>query len=233
MPRVALARTLLVLLTCLAATPARADEKPAPGPRYVKPKGTVAIDARTFDEGHAVLAALPEAELAKLMADEIVLTGQASGEEVLKGTIRALFVVKQPRAETFRLLTQPSLQMSYQSRLKKSETVSRTENGETTEFIVKVGLVSVHTRVVHKWWPEISRMAWTLDPSFKNDLRHQEGFYNLYALDERTTLLEFGTVLEVSALVPKFVQNYLTRSDLPEALGFVKKFVDSGGKWKL
>lgn len=57
------------------------------------------------------------------------------------------------------------------------------------------------------------------------------GFYNVYSIDENTSLLEFGMLLETSALVPKFVQDYLTKQDLPEALAAVKKYMDSGGTW--
>ena len=40
------------------------------------------------------------------------------------------------------------------------------------------------------------------------------------------------SVTRTSAAVPSFVEDYLTRKNLPKALGAVKKYVDSGGTWR-
>lgn len=204
-------------------------------PIYARPVYSVPFTSPTIGEGKQVLNKLTVGERQVLMTDGLVISHNLDqveqGQEV-KGVIKAYIVVKQPRATAFKLLTEPSRQATYIPRLESSKTVVRKGNSEKTEFLVKVSVISIHSRVNHEWWPELSRIAWMLDPDFKNDLRQQVGFFNIYSLDANTSLLEFGTRLEISALVPQAVQEYLTRRDLPESLASVKKWLDSGGTWK-
>ncbi len=200
-------------------------------PMYAKGKYSVAATSASVGEGKAILDLLDAKEKAKLMKDGVVLSQKITGEGDVKGMVTALIIVKQPRAKVFELLTNPSGQSKYLPRLNSSKTVTKRENGETTAFVVKVSFISVKTQIVHQWWPEISRMAWTLNPKFDNDMKVQDGYYNIYSLDENTSLMEFGTEIQTSG-VPQFVQDYLVKSDLPEALMNVKKYQDSGGTFK-
>lgn len=238
---------LLVASACLLAFPARADQpsdsqaeqqqaetKPAPTaePPFVKPPHAVAVNAKTHAEGNLVLAEMDEATRRKLLEKGMVLDGERKGDADVTGWVKAWVIAEQPREKVFELLIQPSAQAGFLPRLVSSETVKRTSHTELTRFHIRVAMVNVHTQVQHQWWPEVSRLAWALDPNFENGVKHQEGFWNVYALDEKTSLLEYGTVLQTSALVPRFVQEHLTRSDLPSALEAMKKYLDSGGTWR-
>lgn len=200
-------------------------------PLYVKGKYSVPATSATVGEGRAIFDLLDEKEKAKLIKEGVVLSQKLSNEGEVKGMITALILVKQPRAKVYEMLTNPSIQSKYLPRLNASKTVTKKESGEITAFTVKVSFISVKTEIVHQWWPEISRMAWTLNPKFDNDMKVQDGYYNVYSLDENTSLLEFGTELQTSG-VPQFVQDYLVKSDLPEALQNVKKYQDSGGTFR-
>lgn len=224
--------TLIALLACALPARAEAPSEPAPEPPFLKSPHAVAQGTKTHGEGQALLARLDAKEREKLLKEGVLLSGKSEGEGVLRGVITALVLVTQPRETAFRLLIEPSQQVNYVPRLVSSKAVTRTEHAETTQFHVRVSFVDVHTRVIHRWWPEASRLAWMLDPAFKNGLMRQDGFYNVFSLDEQTSLLEFGTLLETSPLVPRFVQDHLTRSDLPAALLAVKKYLDSGGTWR-
>lgn len=207
------------------------DQKVAKPP-YLRPEHAVAVNAKTVGEGTLVLAQLDPKERAQLLGNGLVLASNQEGDEELAGYIRAWVIAEQPRDKVFELLIQPSAQSTFLPRLVSSTTVERKATSELTRFHVRVGLINVHTQVLHQWWPEISRLAWALDPNFDNGVRHQEGYWNVYALDDKTSLLEYGTILKTSALVPKFVQDRLTRSDLPGAMEAMKKYLDSGGTWR-
>lgn len=200
-------------------------------PPFVKPEHSRPVEASEVGEAMKILSSLAEKDRDELVTKEIVVAARQDGDEP-SGVITAYVVVHQPKKRVFEMLTDTTAQVNYQPRLRKSERVRREGNVEVTQFHTKAPMVNVHTRVIHQWWPEVSRIAWVLDPEFKNDLKKQVGFYNLYAIDEKTTLLEFGTIIEVGMLVPKFVQTYFTRKDLPEALGNVKRWVDSNGEWR-
>lgn len=224
-------RHALLITACILGISSLASA--ADGPVFVRPPYSVPLTSSTLGEGNKVLDRLSVAERQVLQSDGVLVSAKRGDESAqeLRGVIRAYLVVKQPREKAFALLIEPSKQHQYLPRLASSKAISRTERGEKTEFLVKIALFSIRSRVIHQWWPEASRVAWNLDPEFKNDLRKQVGYYNVYSLDEHTSLLEFGTVLETSALVPDTVQDYLTRRDLPESLMNVKKYVDSGGKF--
>ena len=202
-------------------------------PVFVRAPYSVPLTSTTVGEGVKVLDRLSVSERQVLQSDGILVSTQRPDEtsQELKGVIRAYLVVKQPREKTFALLIEPSRQQRYLPQLTSSKTVLRAERSEKTEFLIKIALFSIRTRVIHQWWPEASRIAWNLDPEFKNDLRKQIGYYNVYSLDGHTSLLEFGTIVETSALVPDSLQEYLTRRELPATLMNVKKYVDSGGKF--
>ncbi len=204
-------------------------------PPYFKPKYAVPVTSPIVGEGKKVIATLSEKDQATLKKNGLVVNHRddtVEGQSDLKGSITAYLIVNASRQKAFRMLTDTTTQVNYVPHLEKSVLVKRDGNVEVTEFKVGVSFITVDTQVIHQWWPEVSRLAWTLNPEFDNDLKTQIGYYNFYSIDENTALLEFGTILVTSPLVPSFVQNYMIRRDLPEALGNVKKYVDSGGTYR-
>ena len=75
-------------------------------------------------------------------------------------------------------------------------------------------------------------MNWTLAPGYKNDMKRLEGFWQYYYVDDQHTLARYGTLTETGFGVPVKVQEFLARRDIPESLGRVKKWVDSGGTFR-
>lgn len=221
----------VLLGAALPAAPADAGGKPSKMLEFVKPEFGLPITMSAGEAAH-VLAKLKPEERAKLeKTGSVVSTTLSSGDEI-KGIINAYVITKQPKQKVWALLKQPAKQHLYLPRLEKAKTVSKSENRELGWFQVKVSFVTIENQVDHRWWPEVSRMAWGLHHEYDNDLIQQDGYYNLYAIDENTTLMELGTALETSALVPGFVQEYLTKKDLPEVMAAVKKYMDSDGAYR-
>lgn len=215
----------------LSATDALAAGKPSQMLNFYRPPHAVPVTV-SAGEGAQVLAALKPEERAKLEKTGVVVSNTLSSGSDIKGVITAYVIVKQPKARVWELIRNPAHQHTFLPRLDKAKTIKKEENRELAWFQVGVSFVTLENQIDHRWWPEVSRMAWGLDPNYDNDLRQQDGYYNLYAIDDKTTLMEFGTLLETSALVPKFVQDYLTKTDLPEAMAAVKKYMDSNGTYK-
>ncbi len=217
-----------LFLGFLATNASAAERRPSKMLEYYRPPHAQPITVST-GEAAAVLAKLKPEERAKLQKTGITLSNTISGGSDIKGVITAYVIAKQPKQRVWELLREPSKQHTYLPRLEKAKTISKGDNSELGWFQIKVAFVTIENQVDHRWWPEISRMAWGLDPEYDNDLRQQDGFYNLYSIDANTTLMEMGTALETSALVPGFVQDYLTKTDLPEVMVAVKKYMDSNG----
>ena len=59
------------------------------------------------------------------------------------------------------------------------------------------------------------------------------GFYQLEKIDEKTTLLTYGsTKLVVGFKVPEAVKNFLLGKSLPAIAINVKKYIESNGEWR-
>ena len=79
--------------------------------------------------------------------------------------------------------------------------------------------------------PATSSLLATLDSKKKSDIALQEGYWQLYKLDDNTTIGEYGTRVDTGVAVPSFVQNFLARKDIPKALTAFRKYIDSDGKY--
>ena len=75
------------------------------------------------------------------------------------------------------------------------------------------------------------RVSWDLDKSRENDLKEVSGFWEFYPLDERRTLVKFGTRVDVGSL-PSFLQDYATRKNVPKSLQNARRWVNSDGTWR-
>ena len=48
----------------------------------------------------------------------------------------------------------------------------------------------------------------------------------------KSTLAEYTIAVDSGKFVPQFIEDYLTRKDLPQILNSLRRRVESDGKWK-
>lgn len=188
-----------------------------------------------------LLAALPgraDDPLAGLRADEIdrlrkgeivLLTGAEPGGSAKQ--IRAALVFEPAVAESYATLAHPEHEDEYLEECDEAELIQRADGRDTVEYRISVLLSTIRYRVNHTYTPGEHRFSWTLDPAFDNDLALVEGEWRLYAWEGKT-LARFATRVDVSKLVPDFIQRRLARRDVPRSLAAVRKRVNSGGTWR-
>jgi hypothetical protein len=99
------------------------------------------------------------------------------------------------------------------------------------EFTTKILMKTLVFRVCHEFDEKNLSIRWTLDRTFKNDLRELEGFWRFYPFDQSKTIGRYGSWVKPNFPVPGFIYNVLARNDLRSALASVKKYIDSGGIW--
>jgi hypothetical protein len=95
---------------------------------------------------------------------------------------------------------------------------------------MKIMFVEIQYRLRNHLDAASHRVSWELDPRFHNDLTRVDGSWELLPLDANHTLGVFGTVVEVSAKMPSFLQDYATRKNLPGTLERCRRWVDGGGR---
>lgn len=175
---------------------------------------------------------LTKEQIQKIKSGEIVILDkdQSRGEEA-KRFIQSAMIFNQPIDKVWALFRQTQNQERYLPRLYESSLVEDHSNWNLNDFFVKFAFVNIRYRVRHNFEPENYYFYWALDPSYKNDLKHLEGYWRLYKLDENHTLARYGTIVIISELIPKSLMEEMTRKDLPESLQAVKKYIDSGGSY--
>jgi len=62
-------------------------------------------------------------------------------------------------------------------------------------------------------------------------MKRVDGYWRLYKIDDQHTLARYGTNVEVSSLIPNFVMEKLTKSNLPANMDACFKYFNSGGTW--
>ena len=165
--------------------------------------------------------------LARLEQEHVVCDSASDGR-----TVRALVLFERPRAEVLELLTSTTRQREYRPELTRVEVVDTSDHANVAEYKLRFMLTSLSYRVREAWDPSAGRVWWSLDPTFDNGLRVLDGLWELRALNDRRTLGRFSTRIDLGPALPAFLQDYATRKKLPESMEQVRRWVDSGGKWR-
>jgi hypothetical protein len=139
-------------------------------------------------------------------------------------------IFEQPVSRAFGLLAQTARQREYRPELDSIETVERLGDGTVDEHRLRMMFIDIRYRLRSRVDAAKRRIQWELAPGFDNDLARVDGSWELYALEEGRTLGVFGTVVEVGAGLPAFLQDYVTRKNLPRTLERCRRWVDGDGR---
>ena len=179
------------------------------------------------------LEGLSVTDIARLEEGKIVVLKQDSGEgKNKKSLILASLLFNQPINKVWEMLKQTDRQKEYLPHLRVAKIIQGDNNGNITEFMLKIMFFNIRYRVDHSFDNADYKLSWHLDPNYKNDLKELYGYYRLYKVDDTHTLARYGSRVDIGLLVPGFIEDALTRKDLPTALGNVKKWIDSGGTFR-
>ena len=84
----------------------------------------------------------------------------------------------------------------------------------------------------YHWDPATGRISWELDPRFPNDLRVEDGSWQLEAVDADHTIGRLATRVDVGPELPSFLQELATRKNLPQTLEQCRRWIDSDGRYR-
>ncbi|MFO0595620.1 MAG: SRPBCC family protein [Myxococcaceae bacterium] len=199
----------LVALACRAERPqARAH---APAEFFQEPKSAEDTPGARF------VASLPDAVRKALARDSQVVLDQKSNADG-PALIRAVVRFNRPKAEVWELISRVSEQHQFLPHVTQSKTFGeRTAEGEANDYVVSF-LFTFKYRTQHWFYAEEARVEWALDPAGEDSLEAQEGFWQLYELDEKTTIAEYGTRLVVRGAFINFLRSLGERGGVRDSL---------------
>jgi hypothetical protein len=176
--------------------------------------------------GTRFIASLPlDARRELLREGQVVLDQKStSGGPAL---IRAAARFSRPKAEVWQIITRTSEQQTFLPHVTQSKTVgTRTADGEVNDFVVSF-FFTFKYRTQHWFYGDDGRLEWVLDPSGEDGLIEQQGFWQLYELDEKTTVGEYGTRLVVRGSFINFLRSLGEKGGVRDALTAFRKHVDT------
>jgi hypothetical protein len=186
-------------------------------------------EARNAEE---ILAVLPLEMTARLEEKRVMLLQEFLEHEAYDGMIHALVLFERPRNEVIRFLIQSPRQVEFRPELRKAELVEEFEGGQVMDYEIRMMFMRVQYRARHGWDFEKGHVWWSLDPEFDNDLSTLEGRWEVFELGPERALARFGTRIDVGPALPGFLQQYATRTKLPESMHNVRRWIDSGGVYR-
>jgi hypothetical protein len=148
------------------------------------------------------------------------------------GLVHALVLFQRPPDVVFSLLTQAERQAEFRSALGALTLIEKGRGGWLEEQHARVLFVSIRYRLRWAYDADARTLAWHIDPDFDNSIDDVSGSWQLLALDADRTLARFVTRVRIGAVLPRFVQERLTRRNVRESLDSTRRWVDSDGEWR-
>jgi len=185
------------------------------------------------DQNPEAYKGLSAQDIGRLKKGEVIIIKKIGREESTSDAfIKAAMIVNQPIDKVYTLMAQDARQAEYVPYLDKVVQVQTYSDGDNIEEHLKILFIRLVFRVRWYHYPQKYLLQWNLAPEFKNDLKRLEGFWQFYYIDDNRTLCRYGTISETGFGIPKSVQDFLTRRDLPEALNNQKLWFESNGAWR-
>jgi ribosome-associated toxin RatA of RatAB toxin-antitoxin module len=177
----------------------------------------------------ALLDSQSEEVVQELLDERLVLMKNGGGDASL---VEALVLFSVPPDQVWKLLVQRERQSEYRPELTEIKVIESEEGRLLEEQHLRIAFISLSYRLENRFDPETRTLAFEIDERYESVIQHVSGYWELHALDGGRTLARFGTRVNVSSAVPGFLQNGITRKNVPNSLENTRQWVDSGGRWR-
>jgi hypothetical protein len=183
--------------------------------------------------GEDILRAQPEDIVERLMDKHVIMLQEIRADGPLRGGIISTYVIFEPNIQdVYGLLSQSSRQGEFRQELTSVETIEMKPEGPIDEQRLKILFQRYAYRLAFELEPDRYRIAWKLDERFDNDLAMVSGFWELYPMADGRTLGRSGTSIDVGPAVPSFLQDWITRKNIPRTMKHVRRWVNSHGEYR-
>jgi hypothetical protein len=155
------------------------------------------------------------------------------GKDAGRGKAYAYFA--NPWSTIWATLTDYDEQREYMPRVTTSEVVKRKGNEVWMKFEMEVLWVDLAWVIQQTKDEKAHEIRFLLDHSYQdvNSIDDTQGSWEFIPVEGgKATVVVYRVFVDTGYAVPDFILSYLTRKDLPNVLGNLRKRVSSGGKWK-
>lgn len=177
---------------------------------------------------------LNEQDQARLEKGEVVVRGELykTPEGKNAGRGKAWILIQRSADESFAVLTAYEKHPEFMPRLRRVNVLERTPDSMRVVHEVKIVLSTVRYTLDLAIDRPARTMSFALDKTAANDIRDTSGEWRLLEAGEGRTLVQYTVAVDSGMSVPSFLEDYLTRRDLPRILESFRRRVESDGSWK-
>lgn len=180
-----------------------------------------------------ILSAQPPELVARLLEEKVVLLREfGEVHDAPRGHVHAFVLFERPLDAVLGQLIQCERQGEYRPELRDVRLIEEADDGPIYQYELRWMLMRVVYRLRHHWNLERAQVWWDLDPRFDNDFAALEGRWELFPFGAERTLARFGSLLDLGPGLPDFLEEFATRTKLPEAMQGVRRWIDSGGTYR-
>ncbi len=105
-------------------------------------------------------------------------------------------------------------------------------DGPVDQHRMSIMFMEITYRLQYRFDPLRRHIHWELDPEFENAVERVSGSWELQDLDEDRTLARFRTSVRVGRGLPNWIEEGVTRRNIPETLEHCRQWINSGGRWR-
>lgn len=181
------------------------------------------------DFGNDGLSGLDISQKRELAEGRIVFSTTDQSKD--SSLIEAAIVFNKRPEEVWGMISKTEDQIKYLKEIDQLKVVKKDEEKDAIWFKLKIAFIPISYQVNHSFVKERQYFFWSLDPSYKNDLKDLKGFWKFYPYGPDKTLARYGSLVSLK-YVPAWLQDQFKKSGVEKALKAVKCYVDSGGTCK-
>lgn len=168
------------------------------------------------------LALLEKGEYVRLFERTRDAEGRANGHGVVLG------LINRPAQEAWNVLLDVKSHPEYMPRVVKTEIYQEEKNNEIgIRETIKIMVKSIQYHVLQKKDEATHTLTWRMDKSQKNDIADTSGYWTILPKGDNQCVAVYSVYVDSGLPVPQFVEDFLSRKDLPDVVDAVKKRTES------
>lgn len=191
------------------------------------------LTAFAADDLAVVEKNLTPANLAKLEAGEVILLDQTytDAEGKTRGKGLAIVLIDKPPEEVWKYIPQFDSYKEFMPRMVASKIYLNEAGKIGAEYTLKVAFKTIVYSCMHYLENDKFMLRWELDAARKNDIASTTGWWKIKPYKGKS-IVAYTVAVDTGIAVPKVIQDYLTKRDLPNVVRAMKKRVESGGTYQ-
>lgn len=192
------------------------------------------LQVASLGAGESATTGLTTGELTRMEKGEVVVKMDTypTWDGARGAKVKAYCVINKPPDVAWAVMLNYHKFDEFMPRLEKVEVLEKTTSTmKVTETVrVPLGVISYTVDLIFK--PAARTVNWTLDKSRKHDIADTFGAWEFLPYSQGKTILRYTTTLDSGFFIPRFLEEFLLRNDLSDALLSMKRRTESDGTWK-